>query len=176
MNEEIRVRLKTMVADYRLPRYTEIPNVGLYLEQVAKYINGFLVPIGCAEITTSMISNYVKKGIVPPPEKKQYYADHIAHLMFVAVAKNTLSLDNIHSLFVMQREMYSVTDAYDYFCMEFENMVSYVFGLKENPDTNIGVTNTELKDFLRNIIISVSHSVYLAACFHEIHKEKDPDR
>ena len=175
MNEEIRARLKTMVADYRLPRYTELPNVGLYLEQVAKYINGFLVPIGCAEITTSMISNYVKKGIIPPPEKKQYYADHIAHLMFVAVAKNVLSLDNIHELFVMQRQMYSVPVAYDYYCMEFENMLTFVFGIKEKPDDNIGVTNTELKDFLRSVIISVSHNVYLAACFEQLKKEKDPD-
>ena len=176
MNEEIRIRLKKTVADYRLPRYAELPNEGIYLEQVTKYVNGFLVPIGCAEITTSMISNYVKKGIIPPPEKKQYYADHIAHLMFVAVAKNVLSLDNIHELFLMQRQMYSVSVAYDYYCMEFENMLTYVFGVKEKPDANIGVTHTELKDFLRNVIISVSHSVYLAACFDEIKREKDPDR
>ena len=173
MNEEIRARLKVMVADYRLPRYAELPNVGLYLEQVAKYINGFLEPIGCTEITTSMISNYVKKGIIPPPEKKQYYSDHIAHLIFIAVAKNVLSLDNIHKLFLMQRETYSIHVAYDYFCMEFENMLSYVFGVKKKPDVNIGVTNTELKDFLRNVIISVSHSVYLAACFEQIKSIKE---
>ncbi|MBE6673177.1 MAG: DUF1836 domain-containing protein [Ruminococcaceae bacterium] len=172
MNEEIRVQLKAMVADYRLPRYVELPNVGLYLEQVAKYINGFLEPIGCTEITTSMISNYVKKGIIPPPEKKQYYSDHIAHLIFIAVSKNVLSLDNIHKLFLMQRETYSIPVAYDYFCMEFENMLSYVFGVKKKPDTNIGVTNTELKDFLRNVIISVTHSVYLAACFAQIENKQ----
>ena len=176
MNELIRTRLKDMVADYRLPRYAELPNVGLYLEQVAKYINGFLEPIGCSEITTSMISNYVKKGIVPAPEKKQYYADHIAHLIFVAVSKNVLSLDDIHELFCMQRKMYTVPVAYDYFCMEFENMLMFVFGIKKKPDANIGVTNTELKYFLRSVIISVSHSVYLAACFREIKNDKEPDQ
>lgn len=168
MLDVIKCRLGVSLADYRLPRYSELPNVGLYLEQVAKYINGYLQPIGCAEITTSMISNYVKKGYVPSPAKKQYYADHIAHLMFVSLAKNVLSLDNIRLLFEMQRKEYSVPVAYDYFCMEFENMLFYVFGIKKEPDANIGVTNTELKDFLRNIIISVSHSVYLGACFHEI--------
>ena len=102
MNECIKERLRLSVADYRLPRYAELPNVGLYLEQVAKYINGFLEPIGCSEITTSMISNYVKKGIIPSPEKKQYYSDHIAHLIFIAVSKNVLSLDNINELFALQ--------------------------------------------------------------------------
>ena len=170
MNEDIKQCLKLSVQDFRLPRYYELPNVGLYLEQVAKYINGFLEPIGCSEITTSMISNYVKKGIIPSPIKKQYYSDHIAHLMFVAVAKNALSLDNIRLLFSLQKKEYSVDVAYNYFCMEFENMIAYVFGIKEAPDKNIGVTNTDLKDFLRNVIISVSHSVYLASCFSEVEK------
>ena len=170
MNEQIKERLRSSVADYRLPRYGEIPNVGLYLEQVAKYINGFLVPIGCAEITTSMISNYVKKGYIPAPQKKQYYADHIAHLIVISYTKNVLSLDNIHALFVLQREIYSVPVAYNYFCSEFENMLRYVFGVTEEPDQNIGQTNTELKAFLRNIIISLSHSVYTSACFTEMKK------
>ena len=176
MNELIRARLKTTVADFRLPRYAELPNVGLYLEQVAKYINGFLEPIGCSEITTSMISNYVKKGIIPSPEKKLYYSDHIAHLVFIAVSKNVLSLDSIGELYCMQRKEYSVPVAYDYFCMEFENILMYVFGVSDEPEYNIGTTNTELKSFLRNIIISVAHSVYVSACFQEMKKINDSNK
>lgn len=173
MNEQIKERLRASIADYRLPRYNEIPNVGLYLEQVAKYINGFLVPIGCSEITTSMISNYVKKGYIPAPVKKQYYTDHIAHLIVIAIIKNVISLDNIQHLFVLQREIYTVPVAYNYFCSEFENMLSFVFGIKDAPDMNIGETDTELKDFLRNIIISASHSVYLSSCFAQMKNEQN---
>ena len=64
---EIKEKLKVSVSDFRLPRYAELPNMGLYLEQVVRYINGFLLGVGCAEITLSMVSNYVKKGIVSPP-------------------------------------------------------------------------------------------------------------
>lgn len=60
--------------DYRMPRYKEIPNVGLYLEQTVKYINECLAPIEIS-ITPSMLSNYVKKGYIDRPIKKQYYAD-----------------------------------------------------------------------------------------------------
>ena len=49
--------------DYRMPRYKEIPNVGLYLEQTVKYINECLAPIEIS-ITPSMLSNYVKKGYI----------------------------------------------------------------------------------------------------------------
>ena len=42
---------------FRMPRYREIPDVGLYLDQTVKYINRFLAPLGCEEITPSMVSN-----------------------------------------------------------------------------------------------------------------------
>ena len=68
--------------DYRMPRYKEIPNVGLYLEQTVKYINECLAPIEIS-ITPSMLSNYVKKGYIDRPIKKQYYADQIAYDYFL---------------------------------------------------------------------------------------------
>ena len=77
MNSEMKRRMAASIRGLHLPRYAEIPNVGLYLEQVTKYINGYVAPLGCLELTTSMVSNYVKKGIIPKPIKKQYYAEHI---------------------------------------------------------------------------------------------------
>ena len=167
----IKEDLRNLVSDFRLPRYTEIPTIGLHLEQVAQYINGILTPIGCAEITISMISNYVKNGFIEPPHKKQYSADQIAYLIFIAISKNVLSLENIVALFDMQKSTYTLPMAYDYFCCEFENMLAFVFGVKEDLQTNLGVTNTEEKDFFRNVIISVSHSLYIASFFSMIQKK-----
>lgn len=67
---------------FHLPLYREIPNVGLYLEQTVKYINECLKPLGCIKVTPSMISNYVKKGYVTSPLKKQYDATQIAQSDF----------------------------------------------------------------------------------------------
>ena len=103
-NSDIKTSLKNAVSEFRLPRYAELPNVGLYLEQVAKYINGYITPLGCAEITTSMISNYVKKGYIPSPHKKQYDRDRIAYLIFIAITKSVLSMDHIVKIFDMQKE------------------------------------------------------------------------
>ena len=177
MEKTIKQRLTSSAKSLRLPRYSQIPDMGLYLEQVVKYINEFLEPINCAEITASMISNYVKHGIIPSPHKKQYDADRIVYLIFIAIAKNALSLENIVELFAMQREGYSLEVAYDYFCCEFENVVGYVFGVKEEFDQNIGVTQyTEQKELLRNVIISVSHSLYANAYFDELkRRQSNPD-
>ena len=69
MKQETKQQICQSVAAFRLPRYTEIPNVGLYLEQAAKYIAEYLAPLGEAALTPSMISNYVKKGLIDSPVK-----------------------------------------------------------------------------------------------------------
>ena len=164
MEKDIKALFAEKVVDFRLPRYNELPNVGLYLEQVTKYINGYIVPLGCLEITTSMVSNYVKKGVISPPVKKQYYAEQIAYLIFVSIAKNVLSIESIAQLFVMQKATDSAETAYNYFCSEFENMLSYICGLKDTMD-NIGVKNTEEKIMLRSVINATSNIIFVNNCF-----------
>lgn len=158
------------IEEFRLPRYQEIPKVGLYLDQTAKYINGFLQPLGYVEITTSMISNYVKQGLINKPQGKQYYVDQIAHLIFIAIAKNVLSMENIAALFVMQQKVYTDQVAYDYFCSELENMLYFIFGLKDNVD-NIGTTASPEKEMLRSLIIAVAHIIYMSYGFERIKNE-----
>ena len=56
--------------------------------------------------------------------KKQYNADQIVSLNFISVTKSVLSLDNIVAAIDMQRHTYTLPVAYEYFCCEFENMLS----------------------------------------------------
>ncbi len=172
MNESIVKKLREDVSELHLPRYSELPQIGLYLEQTSKYINRLLSPIGCAEITTSMISNYVKKGFIDSPHKKQYDADKIAYLIFIAITKNVLSMDYIDALFHMQKKLYSLPRAYDYFCEELENMLKYVYGLKATPD-EVPAEHTVEQRLLRDVIISASHSLYLSAFFSELKKPSE---
>ena len=152
------------IEEFRLPRYREIPNVGLYLDQTVKYINSYLAPLGNMEITASMVSNYVKKGYITNPVRKQYSAEQIAYLMAMAVVKNVVPMEHIALLFTMQKRTYSVEVAYDYFCTELENMLRFIFGLKDAVD-EVGVTTSEAKDMLRSVIIAVSHVIYLNSRF-----------
>ena len=99
------------IESFRMPRYRELPDVGLYLDQTVKYINRYLAPLGCVEITASMISNYVKKGYIASPVRKQYNADQIACLFFIAIAKNVVSMENIGLLFSVQESSSKVSSS-----------------------------------------------------------------
>ena len=156
--------MKSSIRGFHMPRYQDIPNMGLYLEQTTKYLNHFLAPLGCMEVTSSMISNYVKKGLIPSPIKKLYYADQIAYLFFIVIAKQVLSMENIVELSARQKKTYTIPVAYDYFCCELENMLYYVFGLTDSV-AKIGVTASQEKTMLRSVIIAAAHIIYLDRCF-----------
>ena len=54
MNEHIQSKMADPTRDFHHPRYQEIPDVGLYLEQTAKYIDSYLSPLEDISITGSM--------------------------------------------------------------------------------------------------------------------------
>lgn len=165
MDTKMKQIIAEKIKDFRLPEYREIPNVGLYLDQVTKYINNFLAPLGSIEITTSMVSNYVKKGVIDSPEKKLYYAEQIAYLFFISIAKNVLTIENINKLIVRQKTIYGAETAYTYFCMELQNVLTYICGLKDELDQIGSMKNSEVKMILRSVIISASHIIFLNSCF-----------
>ena len=162
------IPLPESIRQFRLPDYETIPDVGLYLEQTTKYITDRLAPLPTLTITNSMIGNYVKRGLIANPVKKQYNRDQIAYLIFIVVAKSVLSLEDIQLLIDLQKNSYDKKTAYQYFCNEFENVLQTVFGLKDTVDA-IGMDNTQEKQMLRNTIITVAHKIYLDLCFSAIH-------
>lgn len=113
-------RIQEILGRFRLPAYTEIPDVGLYLEQVTRFINQSLVDFPDMQATSSMISNYVKLKMVSRPVKKMYSREQIASLLFIVLAKTVLSMDNIRKLFAMITETAGMEEGYEYFrkCME----------------------------------------------------------
>ena len=116
-------QLADSVRSFHIPRLNEIPNVGLYLEQVVRYVNQSIVDCGLSPITASMVSNYVKQRIIPGPEKKVYGVESIAYLIFVSCVKSVAAMDDIRTLISIQQETYDLPTAYHYFCEEFENLI-----------------------------------------------------
>lgn len=167
MEQNIKQEILDSVRPLRLPGFEEIPSVGLFLDQTAKYITEFLRPLSLPDLTGSMISNYVKKGLIVNPVKKQYSREQIAYLIFIAVSKSVLSLEELQKLISLQQRTYSAERAYAYFCRELENVVFYVFGLKDSLET-IGTDETDEKMLLRNTIIAVAHKAYLNKCLERV--------
>ena len=158
---------------FHLPKYNEIPDVGLFLEQTTKYVSGYLENLEGITITSSMISNYVKKKLIDNPIKKQYYRDQIVYIIFIAIAKSVLSLEEIEHLINVRGKQYDCKELYEYFCNEFESNLYSVFGItpeaKEEP-----YPQNEDRFLLHNTIITASHKIYLDKIFAlRIHSDQE---
>lgn len=172
MEKEMQNRITADIAAFRLPRYAQIPEVGLYLEQVVRYINARLAPLGEPELTGSMVSNYVKQKLVPAPQKKLYTAEHLARLLFIAVVKPVVPLEGLRLMFSIQEECYPLQTAYDYFCDEFENMLGAAFGIAPARE-GLGETRSDAKNLLRNTIVATVNKIYLDRYLKEYQKRRE---
>ena len=172
MNQETKMRIAQPLQDFHLPRYQEIPDVGLYLEQAAKYISGCVSPLGDMALTGSMISNYVKIGLIASPVKKQYSRDQIAYLIFIAICKSVLSLDALDAFLRLQRQSYALQRAYDYFVREFESLLLFTFELTDTADM-FPETSSDGKRLLYTCIIAAVQKVYLEKYLEALTEEKN---
>lgn len=156
MNAQHQQEIQKFVTEFHLPRYRELPDFGLHLEQVTRYVSRFIP----APVTGSMVSNYVKQKIIPGPVKKSYPRESLAYLIFLSYIKTVMPLEDIRLMIGIQKNSYSLEVAYDYFCDELENLLQYACGMKETPEF-IGVTHTEEKALLRTALLSITYKVYL---------------
>ena len=152
----ISVERKKVIRSFVLPAYSEIPAVGLYLDQSAKYINECLEDIGCS-LTNSMISNYVKKKLIANPVKKQYGRDQIADLIFIAICKNILSLEDIGKLFVIRDQHADVRKSYELFKQYFEEYLPKIY---DNRDIALK-DSSELNYLLKSLTTMAIRNIYL---------------
>ena len=96
-------RWEKYLDDFRLPRWEDIPDLGLYMEQVIALLRQYLdyLPPELKEeqfITAATINNYVRTRVMPEPRKKRYYRIHIAYLIMILTLKQSLSIALINRL------------------------------------------------------------------------------
>lgn len=80
----------------------EIPNIDLYMDQVTTFMEEQLKSSKRYPddkiMTKTMINNYAKNNLLPPPVKKKYSKEHMFVLIFIYYFKNILSIKDIESL------------------------------------------------------------------------------
>ena len=80
----------------------DIPNIPLYMDQVTTFMDAQLSSSRRYEsdkiLTKTMINNYAKNDLLPPPIKKKYSKEHLLLLVFIYYFKNLLTITDIQSL------------------------------------------------------------------------------
>ena len=115
---------------FRLPAWEEIPDFGLYMEQVITLLKDYLdyLPPELKDeqfITASTINNYVRMHVMPEPVKKRYYRRHIAYLIIILTLKQSLNIALIQKIIPMGLEESEVAKIYDTYALRHRQAAQY---------------------------------------------------
>ncbi len=91
---------------FTLPGWEQIPDLGLYMDQVMTFTTRQLGPLfEDAErvFTPSMVNNYVKMGLVQRPVDKKYGREQLAQLLMVCVLKQSASAEEMKLLLKVEK-------------------------------------------------------------------------
>ena len=153
-----------------IPRWSELPNVDLYMDQILTFINsslsGFInVNIDNDDereknsiLTKTMINNYVKNNLLEAPIKKKYSKAQCAKLFVICILKQVFSMNEISSLINIALDSTDIVHAYNSFCSLFEEAVLSIFEKKDFSEVD---TSNEKRYLLKSVLLACGHKIYV---------------
>lgn len=112
--------------EFQLPEWESLPQLGLYMDQVTLLLRQYLGPLSRGEedkpITASIINNYVRLKVMPPPVKKKYSRVHLASLIIICILKQSLSISDIQKMFPEDHSEEAVRRLYDSFVRQYQKV------------------------------------------------------
>ena len=183
--------------DYVKPE--EIPNIDLYMDQVTTFIESQLAPSNHRKdgkiLTKTMINNYVKNDLLPPPEKKKYNKDHMLTLIFIYYLKNVMSISDIQSImnpitdkyFGKKDEHLNLTDIYnEVFSLEYQETKDVMKDVAKKFTKSMRTfedTSEEEAELLHRftLICMLSYDIYIKktiieSIIDQIHSDQTSDK
>lgn len=178
-NQEFVNSLLQRLAKLNYIKPGDVPNIDLYMDQVTTFMDEHLSDVKRYEddkiLTKTMINNYTKNDLLPPPVKKKYSKEHIYVLTFIYYLKNILSISDIQKLlnpltdkFFNKEELPDLEYIYsEIYNMEKAQIASLSKDVVERTQVAKGafldVENEEDKDFLQlfSLVGLLSFDVYM---------------
>ena len=179
----------------------DIPNIDLYMDQVLTFMDRKLKPTTRKPdedkiLTKTMINNYAKNDLLPPPVKKKYSKEHILMLIFIYYCKGMLSINDIQTLLNPLAERYfqktsepNLSSIYEeVFGMEEEQIAGLKkdiiekFAMSKKTFTDVPEEDQEILQ-LFSFIFTLGYDVYvkklllekLVDNFREVTQKQEPD-
>ena len=119
----------------------DIPDMSLYMDQVTTFLDKYMEHTKRYEsdkvLTKTMINNYAKNDLLPPPVRKKYSKDHLILLIFIYYYKSILSISDIQTLIEPLKKRFHVSDD--------------EFNLSEIYETAYELQNEELEPLMEDL-------------------------
>ena len=124
------IRWEKYLNNYKLPAWKELPDIGLYMDQVIALLGQYLdfIPVEDQRdkpVTPTTINNYVRLKVMPAPEKRKYYRIHIAYLIMIFTLKQGTSISGIQQLLPPNPQEEEVRSFYTSYKERLESIATF---------------------------------------------------
>jgi len=170
------------VKQFKMPRWDQLPKMGLYLDQVIMLIDDWMsdyVEVSGSMLTHTMVNNYVKQKIVRAPVNRRYDRRSIASLIVVSIVKPAFPIGDIAKLIRRALEGGNAEASYNDFCEMMEDALKQVFFLNGQAEENNlpeirtlgqGITRED-----RDLFINVARTCASQFYVRSVYLEKEAD-
>ena len=123
-------RWENYLNNYKLPAWKELPDIGLYMDQVIALLGQYLdfIPVEDQKnkpVTPTTINNYVRLKVMPAPEKRKYYRIHIAYLIMIFTLKQGTSINGIQQLLPITADEEEVKNFYTHYIERLQEIALF---------------------------------------------------
>ena len=123
-------RWENYLNNYKLPAWKELPDIGLYMDQVIALLGQYLdfIPVEDQKnkpVTPTTINNYVRLKVMPAPEKRKYYRIHIAYLIMIFTLKQGTSINGIQQLLPITADEEEVKSFYTHYIERLQEIALF---------------------------------------------------
>lgn len=162
-------QLKEKLQQHRPVKWELIPDIPLYMDQLKLYMMRQLIDLSEEDnLTSSMINNYSKMGILPRSQGKKYTKDHIAYLTDICLLKQVIQVKEVDSLIKAGTDERDIKDLYDITLSFLDEELSSV--ADELPKSN------QKKDIAMSALqLAISSYTRQLACKELIKLLNEPD-
>ena len=170
--EEIQ-RIQALLAQDRPEGWESLPDIDLYMDQVVSYLSRQSAGGKPPAITSAMVNNYVKDGLMPRACGKRYHKEHLAYLTAIGLLKNVLTVKDMKLLLEQELEPGREREFYE----KFRGGIDEAYGAV-SAAIDPGASEPELTDLA--LQLALQSCAAKAACeeilavLRQKHPQEDP--
>ena len=167
------IRWEKYLNNYQLPSWKEIPDIGLYMDQMIALLTQYVdfIPVEDQKdkpVTATTINNYVRLRVMPAPEKRKYYRVHIAYLIMILTLKQSVSIPSIQKILPADLTADEVREFYTSYVERLRTVAQYF--IQQTRESSEDILNK--RDVEESAIENLVTQTVLTASFSRVLAEK----
>ena len=145
--------LKHKMRNERPVQWEQLPDISLYMDQIVSYMSRQLIDFGSGEkLTSAMVNNYIKDGLMPRADGKRYSREHIAFLTAICMLKQVLPVKDTKVLMDIAMGHDKIKNLYDGICRDIDVNMAAISECLPSDDMS--------REEIADIILGLSVSAY----------------